>query len=216
MRRRHFTALALGQSPPGRLLLADDFDQPRTYTKEFQPVGNGWRVRAWQADWEGSADGLRSRWTEGHMPVLAYEGSFGDVTIELEFRYRREAGRKALCRVSAMNPALHPRAYCVSVWANHDSGERALGMVLEHDAWKPGFITTVDRKAAAFAPDTWHALRLTVVGEEATATGGGVTVTGRYPQFALPKTVLAIGTGVSPHEIRRLRVYEAKRTGGNA
>jgi hypothetical protein len=215
MLRRHFAALSLLQPAPGRLLLAEDFDKPRTYTKEFQPIGNGWRVRAWQAGWEHTADGIRSVWTQGHMPVLAYEGSFRDAVIELEFRYRHEPGKKALCRISAMNPEHHPRAYCLSAWANHDSGERALGMVLEHDAWKPGFITTVDRKAAAFAPEVWHTVRLAVAGDEATATGGGVTVAGRYPHFALPKTVLAIGTGVSPHEIRRLRVYETKSMGGN-
>ncbi len=144
------------------------------------------------------------------MPVLAYEGSFQDVVIELEFRYRHEAGRKALCRLSATNPQKNPRAYSVSVWANHDSGERPLGLVLEHDEWKPGFITTVDRKASQFVPDTWHKLRLALTADEATATCGGLSVTGRFDKFGLPKTLLTIGAGLSPHDFRNLRVWEAK------
>ncbi len=147
MTRREFSAIALAA--------AEDYDKDRTYTKEFQSIAPGWRVRIWHGEWLHTPTGLQSRWSTGHMPVLAYEGSFQDVVIELEFRYRHEAGRKALCRLSATNPQKNPRAYSVSVWANHDSGERPLGLVLEHDEWKPGFITTVDRKASQFVPDTW-------------------------------------------------------------
>lgn len=204
---------ASGQSvQKGRLLLDEKFQTPSTYTKEFQPVSDGWRVRVWHGEWKASGEGIESTWVSGHMPVLAYEGSFRDVVIELEFRYRREAGKKAVCRISATNPELDPRAYSVSGWANSDSKERALGVTLEHDEWKPGTITTVANSPAEFAPDRWHSMRLEVAGDRASVTAGGVTVSGSHPKFGLPKTLIAIATGHSPHEIRRLRVYEALRT----
>lgn len=208
------TAAADGQTMrKGRLLLADDFKTPAVYTKEFQPVSDGWRVRAWHGEWVRSAEGIESHWSSGHMPVLAYEGSFDDVIIELEFRYRKVEGQKALCRISATNPELNPRAYSVSSWANENSKERELGVVLEHDEWKPGIITTAGRKPAEFQPETWHRMRLEVWGNQASVTVDGVTVSGSHEKFGLHKTLIAIGTGYSPHEIRKLRVYEATAAG---
>jgi hypothetical protein len=194
----------------GKLLLADDFMRPDTYTTEFQTVAPGWRVRAWQAEWKRSADGIESVWTKGHMPVLAYEGTFRDAVIELEFRFFKEAGKKACCRISATNPELNPRAYSVSAWANADSAERPLGMVLEHDEWKPGVITTVQNRPAQFDSGRWYAIRLEMVGDRAAASAAGVEVAGSHEKFGLPKTLIAIGTGYSPHQIRGLRVYEAR------
>jgi len=54
-------------------------------------------------------------------------------------------------------------------------------------------------------------MRLEVVGDKALVFCNGVTISGRHEKFALPKTVLAIGAGNSPHEIRGLRLYEATR-----
>lgn len=202
-------AAAGNAAEKGKLILDEDFREPATYTREFQPGKPGWRVRAWHADWKATPDGVQSIWTSGHMPVLAFEGAFQDVIIELEFRFKAEPGKKAVCRISATNPELNPRAYSVSSWVNVSSNERAPGVVLEHDEWKPGVITTVANAAATFAPDQWHTMRLEIVGDQASVTAGGVTVSGSHAKFGLPKTVIAIGTGYSPHEIRRFRVWEA-------
>ena len=197
---------------PGRLLLSEDFRTERTYTKEFAPLAPGWRVRAWHAEWVRTDEGLQSKWTSGHMPVLALEGEAQDVVIELEFRFQAEAGKKAVCRVSALNPKLAPRGYTVSAWANVDSRERPLGLSLEDDEWKPakGF-TTHARADLALEPGRWHHLRLEVVGEWAQVSCNGVVIAAQHAKFALPKTLFAIGTGLSPHEIRRVRIYEAIR-----
>jgi hypothetical protein len=104
---------------------------------------------------------------------------------------------------------LNPRAYSVSGWANENSKERELGVVLEHDEWKPGVITTVGRKPVDVAPERWHTMRLDVAEDRASVTVDGVTVEGSHEKFGLPKTLIAIGTGHSPHELRKLRVYEA-------
>jgi hypothetical protein len=195
----------------GELLLEENFRQYEQYAKEAQPVRAGWTVRANHADWKRTADGVQSVWQAGHMPVLTYEGSFGDAVIEVEFRYRAEPGKWAACRISATNPKLNPRAYAASVWANQDNDARARGMVLEHDEWKPGAITMVDRAAAKFEPDTWYTLRLELVGERALATCNGVTVSGTYDKFGLkPKTSISLGVGICPHELRNFRVYAAK------
>lgn len=193
----------------GRQLLEEDFSAPTAYTKEFQPAKPGWRARAWHQDWVRTTEGIASKWTSGHMPVLALEGSFQDFVVELEFRFKKIPGQKAVCRISALNPTLDPRAYAVSMWANADSKERPWGVGLERDVWSPGTYTTLANQMVPFESDTWYAMRLEVVGEQALASCAGVTLVSRHEKFALPKTVLAIGTGHSPHEIRRLRVYEA-------
>jgi hypothetical protein len=208
------SALHAAQAKPlatrGRLLLSEDFLGERTYTKEFSPLAPGWRVRAWHADWIPGKEGLQSKWTSGHMPVLALEGNAGDVVIELEFRFRKEAGKKAVCRLSALNPSLAPRGYTVSAWANVDSRERPLGLSLEDDEWKPakGF-TTHARADLALEPDCWYTLCLEVIGDKAQVSCNGVVISAQHSKFSLPKTLFTIGTGLSPHEIRRVRIYEA-------
>lgn len=207
-----FAAPCFGQlAKKGKLLLADDFKSPATYTHQFQPVAPGWKVRSWHSDWKHTAKGLESVWTTGHMPVLAYQydGTFRDVIIEVQFRYVKQEGKKADFRISATNPAVDPRAYSVSAWANASSNERPLGLVLEHDQWKPGTITTVQVVPATFKPNHWYTMRLEVVGDEAVATVNGVRASGSNPKFGLPKNLIALGTGFSPHEMRHLRVWEA-------
>ena len=194
----------------GRLILEEPFTIPAAYTKEYQSAQPGWRAKAWQQMWTHSGPGtITSKWTSGHMPVFALEGTLKDFVVELEFRYHKVDGQKALCRISALNPQTDPRAYAVSVWANADSSERPLGVVLERDVWKPGTITTVAREPSTFVSDTWYAVRLEVVGEQALFRCNGVTLFGQNEKFAMPKTVLAIGTGDCPHDVRGLRVYEA-------
>jgi hypothetical protein len=122
--------------------------------------------------------------------------------------------QKAVCRISATNPELNPRACSVSSWVNDNSKECELGLPLEHDEWKPGTITTVGTAPARFQPDVWHAMRLEVVGDQASVTVDGVTVSGSHEKFGLSRTLIAIGTGQSSHELRELRVYEARAARG--
>ena len=194
----------------GKLLFADDFKTPVEYTKEYQPVNEGWSVKAGHAKWEKSGKNLQSVWETGHMPVLVYSGSFRDAVIEIDFRFHQEEGKWAACRISAANPDLNPRAYAASVWANSDSKSRALGMVLEHDEWKPGVITTVDSLMASFEPNKWYTLRLELIGNNAEATCNGVTVFGTHELFGIPKTSISLGVGTCKHELRNFRVYEAR------
>jgi len=193
----------------GALLLEEDFRQYETYTKERLDAAPGWKVRVAHGLWKRTAEGVESTETPGHQPVLVFEGVFGDCVIELDFRYRRGApGQWAACRVSPTNTELHPRAYAASVWANQDYKSRAVGLVLEHDKWS-GHVTQVARQMTEFAPDTWYSLRLEIVGDRVWTTCNGVTVTGRWPSFGLIKNSLWLATGLSPHEVRRLRVYAA-------
>lgn len=193
----------------GALLLEEDFRQYETYTKERLDAAPGWKVRVAHGLWKRTAEGVESTETPGHQPVLVFEGVFGDCVIELDFRYRRGApGQWAACRVSPTNTELHPRAYAASVWANQDYKSRAVGLVLEHDKWS-GHVTQVARQMTEFSPDTWYSLRLEIVGDRVWTTCNGVTVTGRWPSFGLIKNSLWLATGLSPHEVRRLRVYAA-------
>ncbi|MEI6137999.1 MAG: family 16 glycoside hydrolase [Mariniphaga sp.] len=197
-----------GLPTKGKLLFEDNFKNPAEYTKEYQLVAEGWSVKAGHAKWEKSGNGVRSVWETGHMPVLVYQGSFGDAVIEVDFRFQKEEGKWAACRISAANTELNPRAYAASVWANSNNKGRALGMVLEHDEWKPGVITTVDTLMVSFQPDKWYTLRLELIGNHARASCNGVTVCGYHDLFGIPKNSISLGVGTCKHELRNFRVYE--------
>lgn len=194
----------------GALLLAEDFRTADTFTKERRALAPGWQVRIAHGIWRPTAEGVESTETPGHQPVLVLEGAFGDCIIELDFRYRKGSpGQWAACRISATNTVALPRSYASSVWANVDYKSRAVGLVLEHDQWG-GHVTQVARKMTEFQPDTWYTLRVEVVGDRVQTACNGVTVTGRWETFGVPKNSLWLATGLSPHELRRLRVYSAK------
>ncbi|MGN6366958.1 MAG: family 16 glycoside hydrolase [Phycisphaerae bacterium] len=196
---------------PGKLLFEDHFRPKAPYSKQYQEVAPGWKVRAGHADFKPTADGVASVWQTGHMPVLQYQGAFSDAVIELDFRFESQPGKWAACRISAANPELNPRAYAASVWANQDNSARPLGLVLEHDEWKPGAITTVDNVPATFEPGKWYTLRMELMGNNVLTTCNGVSAFGSHELFGLPKTSLSLGTGTAPHELRNLRIYEAIR-----
>lgn len=170
-------------------------------------MADGWSVRANHGRWTRTDEGVRSTWVTGHSPVLVYEGRFRDATVEVEFRFRREPGRWAACRLSATNPQTHPRSYAASVWANVDFRSRAVGLVLEHDDWS-GPVTQVKRTLTEYEPYTWYTLSMELRGNEVTASCNGKTVRGAHDTFGIPKSSLWIGTGESSHELRRLRIYE--------
>ena len=201
----------------GQLLLEEDFQSLAAYTKELQPAKNGWQVRAVHANWERSPDSVRSLWEKGHMPVLAFEGAFSNVVIEVDFRFEKAAGKWGGCRVSATSPELNPRAYPVSVWANsdgsgHDRG-RPQGLLLEHDEWSAG-PERVAHTPGAFEPNTWYTLRLECVGTNALAACNGISTYGSHEKFGLPKKAVYLGVGTSRHELRRLRIYAAQPNPG--
>jgi hypothetical protein len=192
----------------GELLLEDNFQQHAAYTKQPVTLKPGWTAVAGHATWERTPDGVKSVFKEGHMPVLKVEGEFTDVVIEVDFRFTTEPGRWSGGRLSVSNPKLHPRAYVASVWANQDNDARARGLVLEHDFWS-GPISQVARKAAKFEPGVWYTLRLEIVGNAALASCNGVTVSGSFEFFGLPKTSISLGVGTTPHELRNLRIHAA-------
>lgn len=193
----------------GKLLFEDNFSKPVTYTGDFQMVKEGWSVKAGHAAWIKSGKGVQSVWEAGHMPVLVFSGNFGDAVIEVDFRFQKEEGKWAACRISAANTVLNPRAYAASVWANSDSKSRSPGMVLEHDEWKPGVITTIDTMMATFEPDKWYTLRLELIGNYAQASCNGSTVFGTHELFGIVKNSIYLGVGTSKHELRNFRVFEA-------
>ncbi|HLP36313.1 family 16 glycoside hydrolase [Lacibacter sp.] len=194
-----------------QLLLNEDFSTPAVYTKEYQTVNAGWKVKLSHAEFIKTSDGLESKYSSGHMPVITYEGQFADVVIELEFRFFEEDGKWAACRVSATNPQLNPRAYAVSVWANQNNKARNKGMVLEHDEWKPGIITEVNNKTGNWQSGKWYKLRLEIIGNYVRATCNGITVSGSHEKFGIPKTNIYLGVGTCKHQIKNFKVYAAEK-----
>ncbi|MCX6143064.1 MAG: DUF1080 domain-containing protein [Ignavibacteriales bacterium] len=194
----------------GRILLKDDFNTLKELTKEFQPLSDGWKVKVWHSGFKQGTEGLESVWESGHNPVIVYEGSFKDVVVEVDFRFRKEQdpARNAFCRINPLSRQLDPGAYCISTWANINAAGRTRGLVLEYDLWNAG-PTGVAAQLGTFEPDTWYTMRLEVIGEDAMVSCNGMVVTGNYRTFGLQKNWLAIGVGKGTHELRRLRVYEA-------
>lgn len=201
--------LSAASATKGDLLLQEDFQRHAVYTKERLPLQAGWQVRVAHGTWTRTAEGVQSMWEKGHSPVLVLEGEFGDCIVEVDFRFRAEPGKWAACRVSATNPALFPRGYAASAWANVDFKSRGRGLVLENDVWDGPIARTGYRKAE-FPADTWHTLRLQLVGNRGAVECNGVRITGTHERFGLPKTTIWLGTGQSPHELRNLRIYAAR------
>jgi hypothetical protein len=141
--------------------------------------------------------------------VLAYEGSFSNVVMGLDFRYRGEPGKDAYLRINPTNLQLDPRAYSVSAWANANSKARPYGVILEHEEWRTQGYYSVATQPGRFESNTWYTMRLEIIGDQAIASCNGYKATGRYEKFGLPKTLLAIAVGKAAHELRNLRVYEA-------
>lgn len=193
----------------GALLLREDFQRVAAFTRESQPLAEGWSVRVAHGSWERTPQGVKSHWEKGHNPVLVVEGNFGDVIIEVDFRHEDEPGKWAAYRLCAANRTLDPRAYAISIWANASFDSRARGLVMENDQWDWP-ITQVGYARARFAPGTWSTLRLEIVGDRATAEINGVRISGQHGKFGLAKTSLWLGTGQSTHEIRDLRVFAVR------
>ena len=201
----------------GKLLFQDDFKTLTNYTSQSQSVAPGWTVKVAHSNWKKTRDGVQSVWRGGHMPVLEFdcEQPLGNVIIEVDFRFHRDADSKstnngAACRISPTNFKLNPNAYAASIWANQDSMDRQPGMVLEHDEWRRNGITTVDRKPLALKPDQWYHARMELIGNAVLATCHDVTVYGTFEKFGLPKTSVPLGSGYCVHDFRHFRIYEAK------
>ncbi len=76
-------------------------------------------------------------------------------------------------------------------------------MVLEHDEWKPGQITTVANRPAEFQSGNWYSMRLDVIGNQGAVTANGVNVSGSPSENrALPARVAAIARLRSQPESR--------------
>jgi hypothetical protein len=195
----------------GKLIFSDDFNKPDDYTADFQPVSEGWKVRAWHADFIHNGSGIESVWKTGHNPVIAYQCSLQNVIIEVDFRFMEKQipDSNAYCRINLCNLDLFPRSYLVSTWVNVNAGNRPKGMLIENEVWPPGVKTTVGSKDAKFLPGKWYTMSLTVFGNFAKLSCDGNSVSGWHRQFGALKSVLSVGVGKSPHQLRRLRVYEA-------
>lgn len=194
----------------GRLIFSDDFKSPAVYTSDFQPLQDGWKVRAWHPGFRHVAEGLESVWKTGHNPVLAYKCSLHDVIIEIDFRYLPEQipDSNAYCRVNLSNLDLLPRSYLISTWVNSTAKNRSLGLVLENEVWPPGAIKTLASENYKYEPGKWYTVKLEVAGDFARFTCNGKSISGRHEQFGVEKRILSIGVGKSPHQLRNLRVYE--------
>ena len=97
--------------------------------------------------------------------MLAYEGSFSNVVMGLDFRYRGEPGKDAYLRINPTNLQLDPRAYSVSAWANANSKARPYGVILEHEEWRTQGYYSVATQPGRFESNTWYTMRLEIIGD---------------------------------------------------
>ena len=203
----------------GKILLDENFQKYAEYSKDETPhwtdfnvesyvLNDAWKVKAWHGIWKRNAEGVQSTWISGHGPVLAFEGDFRDVVIEYDFRYHKEEGKKMVCRIMVINFDIYPDAYAGAAWANANSPERDLGIVLENDLWAKG-ITKIANQMCSFNENQWYTMRFEIIGNKALVNCNGITLYGTSVKFDIPKKMIALGTSDCPCDIRNFKVYEA-------
>ena len=203
----------------GEILLDENFQKYAEYPKDESPQWNdfnvesqvlsdAWKVKAWHGIWKRNAEGVQSTWISGHPPILAFKGDFKDVIIEYDFRFHNEVGKKMICRISFINFDIYPSEYAGQAWANINSTERDLGIVLENDSWAKG-PTRLANQMCSFNENQWYTMRFEIIGNKALVNCNNITLYGTSVKFDIPKKIIALGTGECPCDIRNFKVYEA-------
>ncbi|MBM3787905.1 MAG: hypothetical protein FJW30_26450 [Acidobacteria bacterium] len=172
-------------APPGKLLLADDF--------EGTAIHAGWRVA--KGEWKQSGGVLTGVElpADKHAAVVRRKVAYTNAVIQL--RFRLDGSRQTslsingagghICRV-----VMRPEGFVLMKDADKKTGEKAKELA---------------RSSKPLAAGVWQDLTLTVKGESMTAKIGEATISGAHPAIAVAKADVGLpvsGTSVSYDSIR--------------
>ncbi|MAG92400.1 MAG: hypothetical protein CMJ48_01430 [Planctomycetaceae bacterium] len=200
---------------PGKLLVDDDFTTVRD--KKWMKLAGDWQVRAGLGEWKQRDGFYRSDWHPGggHTPVMAYRGACRDVIVECTFRYgkRTEAYHDQCFRIALDNRDAYT-GHVVSAWANRNNNFIDRGFLLQHIHKTPEKVTLkdlrLDKQHLHVDPDVWYTALLEVVGDEVLFRLGDDHIAyGKYDELDTDKTSLSLTLGKSPHDLKRLRIWQA-------
>lgn len=200
-----------------KLLFDDDGSVPRGGKKPSQ-INEAAKVRAWAGKWEKRDGAWRSTWEKGmgHTPVMAYDVSARDLVVEVTFRYGpllRE-GQHQCFRITLDNRDLYT-GHVLSAWANPNNDFIETGFLLQHihKRTDKSIVSDIllDRQELKIEPGIWVTAWLEVVGDEALFQMGDHVAYARHKKLDVEKLKVALTLGTTWHEVKRVRVWSAKR-----
>ncbi|MGZ0171432.1 MAG: hypothetical protein ACKVHE_17950 [Planctomycetales bacterium] len=204
----------------GKLILDDDGTKARG-GKAIGKFDDEARVRAGAGSWErvASSNVWRSTWKKGmgHTPVAAYHGfQANDLIVEVTFRYGSimEPWQHQCFRIAADNrPEI--TGHIVSAWANPNNDFIESGFLLQHIRKTPEKKILedllLDNQSLRVEPNVWYTATLEVVGDEALFRMGNHVSYAKAEQIRMPKNLVSLTLGTTWHEIKRVRIWQAKR-----
>ncbi len=203
----------------GTLILDDDGSLERgerTTTKFPGTI----KLRAAAGRWERSEEAKtwRSTWNPkmGHTPVASYQGiTASDLIIAVTFRFGEttESWHHQCFRI-AVDDRPEITGHIVSAWANLNNDFIEQGFLLQHiRKQKDKTIIEdlmLDHQPLQTQANRWHTAILEVVGDEALFRMGSHVAYAKAKQIEMRKNLVSLTMGTTWHEIKRVRIWEAR------
>ena len=204
----------------GQILVDDDGTADRG-GKSVVSFASGARLRAGAGAWQRAAPNSnvwRSTWKPGmgHAPVAAYPGlQVKNLIVEVTFRYgpSTKPWHHQCFRIAADN---RPKVtgHIVSAWANPNNGFIETGFLLQHIRKTPEKKIVedllLDHQPLRVKANVWYTAVLEIVEDEALFRLGDHVAYARADQIRMPKNLVSLTLGTTWHEIKRVRIWEAK------
>ena len=204
----------------GKLIFDDDGSIERGGRKSVS-IGSV-KLRAWAGSWKKNEQNgaWRSSWkpNSGHTPVAAYDIGKGkqNLIVEVTFRYgvQTEPWHTRCFRITLDNRE-RLVGHILSAWANPNNDFIETGFLLQHihkNADKSIVKDLLlDRQSLQVKPEVWQTAILEVVGDEALFRLGEHVAYAKFNELRGDKTKVALTLGKTWHEVKRVRVWHAKR-----
>lgn len=204
----------------GKLILDDDGSADRTGRVTVQ-LKNGAKLRAGAGAWEkspASNGSWRSTWSKGmgHAPVVSYQGfESKNLIAEVTFRYGAlaESSQHQTFRI-AFDKRPQIVGHVVSAWANPNNDFIETGFLLQHIRKTPEKVVIedllLDHQPLSIKPGIWYTAILEVVGDEALFRMGNHVAYAQSEEITRSKNLVSLTLGTTWHEIKRVRIWEAK------
>ena len=198
-------------------LIFDDGTKDRGGKKKVA-LTNGSSLRAWTGSWKKNESAWRSTWSKGmgHTPVIGYDiPPLRDLIVEMTFRYGpiMEPSQHQCFRITLDNRDLYT-GHVLSAWANPNNDFIEQGFLLQHISKQPDKTIIsdllLDHQPIAIEPEVWYTATLEVVGDETLFRMGDHLAYARSESLKVEKIKVALTLGTTWHEVKRVRVWEAR------
>jgi hypothetical protein len=198
----------------GKLLFNDQCDTPRG--KKNSKINNNWKVRAGLGKWDQKDGFHQSSWKKemGHTPVMAFDGKFKNIIIEVTFRYNNmtEPWHTQCFRIAMDNKSLYT-GHVLSAWANPNNDFIETGFLLQHISKKADKTIIddilLDKQPLNVKVGVWHTAILEVVGNKALFHMDGNLAYAESEKINVDKTLFNLTLGKTIHDVKSVKAWEA-------